>query len=269
MATLHIEAQGDLLAVAHITTGIKKSSGGSRGAVTVFTKASRRRLIRRFARLRPQKATFITLTYPASYPTPQGAKQDLRALLERFRRRWPKCSAIWRLEFQARGAPHFHLILFDAPFIPFQWLRRWWADIIAEHLASGQLPFVRVELCKSKRKVMAYASKYVSKVGTDPAVGGLFNNGAYLHVGRWWGIFNRDFLPYAPRAYLTIDQRDAGDLAICKKTMRRVWSGITTRRFQGAVVLTDRAYSLFDALIRQVIAATPDELTGLDLLNLG
>lgn len=266
MATIHIEAQGDILALAN-QSHVKQKGGGTRGTVNVFSKASRRRLIRRFARLRPGKATFITLTYPASFPDPSRAKQDLRALLERFRRRYPQCSAIWRFEFQERGAPHFHLILFDAPFIPFRWLRTWWADIISEHLASGQLPFVRIERCHSKRKVMSYASKYVSKVTSEASA--LFNNGAYPHVGRHWGVFNKDYLPYAPQVYIRFDDRKFRDLADCKKIMRRIWPGIPTRRSQGCIVYTSKAYLFYEALIRQLISTTPEDLSRLDLLNLG
>lgn len=58
----------------------------------------------------------ITLTYPGDWLTvaPDGgtAKDHLRTLQKRYERAWgEKLLAVWKLEFQRRGAPHFHLLV--------------------------------------------------------------------------------------------------------------------------------------------------------------
>lgn len=58
----------------------------------------------------------VTLTYPGDWETvaPDGptAKAHLRAFFERYKRAWGEnWRGIWKLEFQRRGAPHFHLLM--------------------------------------------------------------------------------------------------------------------------------------------------------------
>lgn len=110
----------------------------TRGAITEWSAASRRRMIRRMATLdwtpvldvreadgptgpyeweahvRSWRPAMITLTLPSPWedlaPTGTRFKELFRALLKRWRRalgrRW---AGIWKLEFQRRGAPHVHL----------------------------------------------------------------------------------------------------------------------------------------------------------------
>ena len=134
----------------------------------------------------------------------------------------PRVSGIWRLELQKRGAPHFHLILFNLPYLGFEQLRRWWEEIIGWNQERESVPhvFVRIERIDSMKKLMCYVSKYCAKVekapqarqdagdalqseGVDGAGGGaLLDSASYLTaeretVGRWWGIINREGLPLA------------------------------------------------------------------------
>lgn len=147
---IHVEQQGSLMAVAVRWQTNGKPVGGRRSGISTFSKASRRRLLQMIARLNKTRTTFITLTYPEEFPLPSAAKEHLRAFLERIRRRCGWVAGIWRMELQERGAPHFHLLMFDLPFIDHTTLRYWWAEIIGTyHL--GVLPFVRVELVKSWR----------------------------------------------------------------------------------------------------------------------
>ena len=247
---IHVEAQGSLLAVASESDAVAPI-GGPRGVVNGFSAASRRRLIRKLARLRPDQTVFLTLTYPARFPDAKEAKTHLRAMLERLRRRFPKMSAIWRLEFQQRGAPHFHLLCFNMPYIPHRTFRKYWSEIVWEYV-DETLPFVRLEMIRSQKGAMFYAAKYCAKP-TDEAVESLFNNSAYLHAGRIWGIHNKDHLPYAPKVYIVVLGASKRSLANVKKILRRTYPKITTRRSAGGCIFTDRAYSLHAALIRQLI----------------
>ena len=56
----------------------------------------------------------VTLTYPGDWevvaPSGRAVKEHLRNWYRRFEREWDeKAAFIWKLEFQDRGAPHFHL----------------------------------------------------------------------------------------------------------------------------------------------------------------
>lgn len=192
--------------------------GGKRGRITDFSRASRKRLLEMFASTDYKKlAIFITLTYGQKFPSVKRAKENLRALLERFRRAYPNMCAVWRIEPQQRGAPHFHLICFNLPFLPYDDLSIMWKEIIGDEYCDNSLPgvvrppFTRIEAIRSQRRLMRYASKYVAKIvapeGSSPAspdaeasggetVGG-FIPLAYLHEGRWWGIHNKEHFPWA------------------------------------------------------------------------
>lgn len=210
--------------------------GGKRSEVTEFTNASRKRLMEKLNRLdekalcnAKEQPKFITLTYGQVFPNPQDSKMNLKAFLERLRRRWPNATGFWRLEFQKRGAPHFHLILFGLPFLPFMDLRRWWEEIISwdPSRENANNVLVNIKRIQSWRQLASYVSKYLAKVGDSPAIGGnarhvrpadpegahgqdeavagpeapplpsFLDTPAYLHVGRWWGVFNKACLPLA------------------------------------------------------------------------
>ncbi|WP_329094289.1 rolling circle replication-associated protein [Streptosporangium sp. NBC_01469] len=97
----------------------------------------------------------VTLTYPGDWlavvPTGRVCKKHLQAFRRRYEKAWSQpLLTIWKLEFQKRGAPHFHLLLVPPhglsrtpgarataaarvgagkPF--YQWLSDVWADIVA------------------------------------------------------------------------------------------------------------------------------------------
>jgi len=94
--------------------------GGLRGECKGFSDDSRRRLIQRMAQwnLSGLYCAFITLTYPIIYSEDWHVwKRDLETYVKRLERKYPHMvGCCWRVEFQKRGAPHFHLIVaFDEP----------------------------------------------------------------------------------------------------------------------------------------------------------
>lgn len=171
-----------------------------RGKINGFSKKSRKRLLDLTASINfaNQKVIFITLTYPKEFPQAEQAKQHLRAFMERIRRRYPKASAIWRMEFQKRGAPHFHLLFFNLPFIPKDEVKAMWGEIIG----YSQV-FTRIEMIGSWKKAVAYVAKYIAKESerSDPSG---FNFDPYLHAGRVWGIFQRENLPLGTMVVIRI-----------------------------------------------------------------
>lgn len=245
---IHLEAQGSLVALAvnHHPHGFV--GGGRRGRVVGFSKASRRRLLRKLSRLDDTRPKFITLTYPSEYPDAQTAKRHLRAFLQRVRRRVPEASAVWRLEFQDRGAPHFHLLCYNWPYISFETVKSWWSEIIG--VIDSQPLFVRVEQVRSKRGTMYYASKYMSKPTARPAAGAFFNYDAYLYAGRVWGVFNAGFLPLATQLYQILPDIRWRAFHDTKKFFRRRFRRITKQRAKGGCIFADDAYAVFFAALR-------------------
>jgi hypothetical protein len=98
-----------------------EQSGSGRQAITSWTLKSRRQMLRSFAALdyEPMFAEAgiparVTLTYPADWlavaPDGTAVQRHFRMLERRFVRAWEEpVTCLWKLEFQHRGAPHFHL----------------------------------------------------------------------------------------------------------------------------------------------------------------
>jgi len=146
---------------------------------------------------------FLTLTYVSNMVDSTRGKAHLRTFLERVRRKFPKSSGVWRIEYQKRGAVHFHLILFNLPFWKADDIRDAWGEIIGE-----ENPRIRIELCHSRRKLTSYVSKYIAKVASESFVS--LSNVPYPHAGRWWGVFNKSFIPMAIlRIYEVLENKKA------------------------------------------------------------
>lgn len=160
-----------------------------RGRVSGFSRKSRKRLLdwlNQIDKASAAKGLFVTLTYPGEYSDDWRAwKRDLDTLTKRLRRKWNRCSIVWRLEYQERGAPHFHLLVFGVDFIPHRWLAKAWYDVVGSgdynHLKAG----TEVRRVKSFKQVCYYAAKYISKVQDVQS----------RSDGRMWGIYGREYLP--------------------------------------------------------------------------
>lgn len=157
----------------------------------------------------------VTLTYSGDWevvaPDGPACKQHLWMLRRRFARTWgDEMRAFWKLEFQGRGAPHFHLMLVPphgrAPAGRFagmtfpRWLSHTWADIVAHpdpdererHIRAGTaVDFSEGLKAMDPRRTAVYFAKH-----------GSFKTKEYQHVvpdlwqlpgrgpGRFWGYWN-------------------------------------------------------------------------------
>jgi hypothetical protein len=126
-----------------------------------------------------------TLTYPCEFPTNgEKCKRDIECLSKRYERMVdhdPSFSFFWFLEFQQRGAPHFHF--FCTHEIDKSDLSRWWFEIVGSgderHLLAGTgIEFIR----SGRHGTCSYASKYAAK-HEQKVVPANFQN-----VGRFWGV---------------------------------------------------------------------------------
>jgi hypothetical protein len=116
---VEVTVYADMLRVHQDMRG-EMQGGGKREACKGFSEDSRRRLIQQMAmwNMNGLYCCFVTLTYPAVYSDDWHIwKRDLDAYLKRVQRRYKSLvGCFWRVEFQKRGAPHYHLIMaFDEP----------------------------------------------------------------------------------------------------------------------------------------------------------
>ena len=166
---------------------------GGRTAIVGLSQSSVGRMRRYLASCEAEYRNMVTLTYPHGYPSDgRLVKEHLRRFLQesrRFRERYRddresvpvKWSAFWFLEFQARGAPHFHI--FTTGFLPASWVAATWYRIVnsedLRHLRAG----TRVEGLRAGRSgSIAYAMKYAAKSEQKTVPDG------YENVGRFWGV---------------------------------------------------------------------------------
>jgi hypothetical protein len=173
------------------------TDGAKRGPITSWSEDSRRRLRRALARLDRRRlgesALEMTLTYPGDWQawcsTGKQAKRDLRAFVERWARNYgERPNAVWKLEFQRRGAPHFMLLLKPPQGRTLDDVReftaRSWAEIVtggsdAKHARAG----TEVSQVRDFDRIISYMAGYLTKrkghQETPPAG---------FDTGRWWNV---------------------------------------------------------------------------------
>jgi len=109
----------------------------------------------------PAKFTrFITLTYHHVWPDQKGVKKQFRAILKLIDRAGAK-NYFWVLEFQSRGAPHFHLWHDGAP-VPEDQLLSFWRRVTNDETITR----VSDEVCRKTpaHYVMKEACKRYQKL---------------------------------------------------------------------------------------------------------
>lgn len=194
---------------------------GKREAIKGFTAQSRLRLFRTLAKVDRSAGLpcFMTLTYHDRWPDdPSEWKYQLKELLVKQLIRELGICGVWKLEPQKRMAPHFHALVWGSDEATMQSrVPSLWNEIAGygsmQHLAwhSGALgnrPCV--EQVRSWKFVVRYASKYLGK------------EVEWENVGRFWGVFNREAMPWAEEITVSVSDQK------CLEFMRAM------RRFTGA-----------------------------------
>jgi hypothetical protein len=205
--------------------GKQKQEGAKRGKVSEFSKRSRKRLINTLAQVRRDRLPcFVTLTYPAVYSgDPKVWKRHLDNFIKRLARKFPNVAGVWKLEPQKRGAPHFHLMIWGAPYVDLlQFVPMAWYEVVGSndgnHLlwhmgALGNGNKHCVQQVEKVRGVFWYASKYMSK-----EVSG------WGDVGRWWGVFFRERLPLGQVVNVEVSEEKAIEFIRYMRRFARVRS---------------------------------------------
>jgi len=200
-----------------------------RSEVSEFSEKSRQRLRLSLAKVDQSKCgrpIFGTLTYPADFPLDQETfKRHLKIFSQRFLRSFPSAGFHWKLEFQIRGAAHFHPIFWnlsgdDGGFLrEFRgWLAQNWSEVVhsgdQKHLLAG----TSADLIKSQFAIMRYVSPYASK--SDQTKPG-------WRVGRYWGIVGRANIPWAKEKVVELSLVEA---KLVRRTVRRYMQAVNRIR---------------------------------------
>jgi hypothetical protein len=165
-----------------------------RGEITEFSARSRQRLRCKIASVcRNELPYFLTLTYPAEWTWDVKLwKRHLKVFSQRFERRFPTAGFIWKLEFQKRGAPHFHPFVWGIPESEgiraiIHFVSEAWFEVVGsadqKHCVAG----TSVEKIRTVMGAMRYVSGYASK--SDQTLPG-------KKVGRYWGVVGRKNIPW-------------------------------------------------------------------------
>jgi hypothetical protein len=158
--------------------------------ITEFTKSARKNLAFVASNTSVLFTRMITLTYPAIYPMDgRIIKKQLNTFLIWLKRQGVT-AYLWFLEFQRRGAPHYHVLIDGNEFIDASTIANEWYGIVnsgdAKHLQAG----TRIEAGRSKDGLHRYAVKYAQKLYQKHVPEGFEN------VGRFWGC-SRNVQPEA------------------------------------------------------------------------
>lgn len=169
---------------------IQKPPKREKGDIKGFSRSSRYRLLKKLNQLNPDNCSnyyHITLTYPKDFPT-EGEiyKGDLDAFLKRVKRKFgAEIMYLWKLEFQKRGAPHYHIILYIPSDARIKFLRDWfglnWFQVVQRYWDTKdtlhKYAGVSVDKIDNLKMAGSYLSKYISKDEDDSASA----------QGRYWG----------------------------------------------------------------------------------
>jgi hypothetical protein len=233
---------GSLISVKREHWKIPQRGGGLRGAIKTFSYNSRRRLMRRIAQLRKDKLPlFVTLTYPNEFPQDSKVyKEHLRRLGIALDRKYKRIGFFWRLEFQKRGAPHYHLLLFGVSCkgkeiqVVRQWFAITWYKIVnsgdEKHLLAG----TQVSRMKNWRQLSAYVSKSIARVENGEL--GKDTQATMEYVGRWYGVVGAKYLPFADVVIAKITDKVACDVI---RYMRRFANLKYTRAYRSLSIFAD------------------------------
>lgn len=188
---------------------------------------SRARMVRTLATVdwapvisaRACRPAMVTLTYPGDWmavaPDSTTTKRHLDLFGKRLRRLYEvnglaKPGAVWKLEFQKRGAPHFHLYL-PVPVAKIrcscnrwctdrvrfaEWLSQTWASIVGaqgdeheRHLRAGTgVDFAEGSRMSDPKRLAVYFVRHNAKGGKSKAYQHRVPGG-WAKAGRWWGTW--------------------------------------------------------------------------------
>ena len=173
--------------------GHELKGGGIKQDITEWSQKSRREMLKNWNALEWERLgdlLWIGLTYPTEFPKAKESKKDLIKFWKRWEHHFGKVRGVWKLEFQRRGAPHYHLLLQmpggygreDAETIK-ETLNGWWSEICGNGSEVHKRRGVYCEVWKHRGSPASYVAAHGeanTKEHQNHAPEG-------ESPGRWWG----------------------------------------------------------------------------------
>lgn len=213
----------------------------ARGKITSLSADSRKRLAYVASNSYARLQSMITLTYGDYYPqSGKLVKSDLNAFMSAVRYFYPRVPYVWFLEFQARGAPHVHILLHCKYNLRVaESLARTWVKIALAYVPTEivESEFKKLWKFNSYKKfaefwqdarspsgLSHYAVKYATKTQQKSVPP------QYANVGRFWGA-SRDLVHYVNHIF--VGERGAIPLEIGVILKERKLRGLPKYVFGG------------------------------------
>ena len=168
-----------------------------RGQIREFSRSSRQRLLKQLFKLQHREYLFITLTYQEYEKDYTVWKKHLNHFHQSLKYHYPEFSGVWKLEFQERNAPHFHII---AHFGNEEYenikslVKSIWAKVTGQANWVQKKYSTKVQVIKDIKKTQFYLSMYTAKDEKIPEG---------WKIGRLWGVLGKKNLPC--QSYSTIE----------------------------------------------------------------
>ena len=198
------------------------STKSKRNKIKSFSDRSHKRLLEELLTLKFFIA-FPTLTYPKNFPTdPKKFKRDLDVFGKRLLWKFPRCYFLWKLEFQKRGAPHYHLlgtfgdvmrsengklvkIDYNDPktrrYIQ-KWISKAWFEVVGSNDINHFKAGTRVDfiLDSPQKAIKKYLAKYTAKPDST--------ENEIQYPGRFWGRIGKqnEHLVKYPKIEIEVDK---------------------------------------------------------------
>ena len=205
----------------------KGLKSGTRGEITELTRKSSDKMKFVLRNSLCDFPCFITLTYPRYFPrSGKVCKKHLNLFLTHLRKDYKGIKYFWFMEFQERGAPHFHIFL--SCVIPGKtYISPLWYRIVnsgdPKHLNAG----TNVTVLKNPSDVVKYATSYAKKATQK------MTPEDFYFVGRFWGSSRKLCEPIVELSDLSI--RQIQELWSCHYDSLNLSSTLRHDRFNGYI----------------------------------
>ena len=203
-----------------------------RARITEFSRKSRYRLLKLANSLDPStRGVMLTLTYRSLMTDHVTSKKHLELMLLYLKRKYRDCALLWRLEYQARGAIHYHVMILsrNSVWIDIADARARWRYITNEDV------YPNARWIDDSKRAIAYVSKYVAKYEQSASVehadqqdvvnldivpySDNLDREEKKFVGRFWGVTNRQSLPVAELTEYVIDEHKYCEIVEFRRAM--------------------------------------------------
>lgn len=222
---------------------------GDRDVICGLSSAARRRMLAVLIRIPFREASgwALTLTWHDGFSLePASWHRQLKAWTMRLRRDWGQFgpAGLWILEFQERGAPHFHLVVVwrrEPSLEQFRrWLSRSW-NAIAEpgdekHRRAGtRADRIDAGSPRGTKRLLAYLVKHAGKSKQKRRID--LASGELLPTGKMWDVFGE-----LPQECIALVELEADQLVGLYRRLRR-WGRISPylsqmgKRFPGGIII--------------------------------